>query len=145
MGGRRRVGVERVRPVTREEDRRANTVACVLLVVFAAIAWLTSGCAGTTRYTAIDITASTVGAAADVIHETAGAEARQCDHAPACLDALAIRWAPADTAINTAAAALGLWLTAEVLGAGDLNAAMTEALRLVADLPALLARYGVSL
>jgi hypothetical protein len=143
---------EPVRPTRVPPPRQGGHAAldALLFIVAAACAWMLHGCApGLTdtqrRLAVLDTSAATVGGASEIVHEVAGAEARQCLHDDACLDALAERWRPADAAINTIALALGSWLTVEILGTGDTAAAMGAVLELLAELPAVLAPYGVSL
>jgi hypothetical protein len=130
--------------------RRIDWDAVAGIIALLCFAALLHGCAaGLTdtqrRLAVLDTAAVTVGGMSEAVHVAASADARGCLHDEACLDALALRWAPADAAINTAALALGAWLTAEIVGTGDRAAMMGAALRLLADLPATLAPYGVRL
>jgi hypothetical protein len=129
-------------------SRRIDWDAVAGIIALLCFAALLHGCAaGLTdtqrRLAIIDTSAVTVGGLSEAVHVAAAADARSCLHDEACLNALALRWAPADAAINTAALALGAWLTAEIVGTGDRPAMMGAALRLLADLPATLAPYGV--
>jgi hypothetical protein len=127
-------------------------VGCLAWLVVASLAL--AGCTLSPlqqRLAAIEASARTVSAASEVVHLTAGGEAdAQCvplgvAERGECLDALAARWLPADTVINAAAVALGAWLAAEIAGTGDGGAAMAAALRVVAEIPPILAPYGITL